>query len=197
MDKNAKVYVAGHGGLVGSAVWRALRDAGVHDLVGWRSAELDLRDREAMLDAVMSSRPDVMIVAAARVGGILANATEPVDFLNDNLLIQTSLLEAAHAAGVERLIFSGIVVHLPEVRIAADRGVFAPHRRARVDERGIRHCEDRGDHGDQGVPQAARAMISAMPTNLYGPGDNFDLTRSHVLPAMIRKWPSRCQEQRR
>ena len=107
LDPTATVYVAGHGGLVGSAIWRQLQSRGFEHLTGWRSAELDLRDREATLDAVMSARPDIVVVAAARVGGILANATEPVEFLNDNLRIQTNLFEAAHAAGVERLLFLG------------------------------------------------------------------------------------------
>ncbi len=189
LDKNAKVYVAGHGGLVGSAVWRALRDAGVHDLVGWRSAELDLRDREATLDAVMSSRPDVMIVAAARVGGILANATEPVDFLNDNLLIQTSLFEAAHAAGVERLIFLGSSCIYPKYasQPIAESSLLTGELESTNEAYAIAKIAGimaikayRKQHG--------RRWISAMPTNLYGPGDNFDLTRSHVLPAMIRKY---------
>ena len=107
LDPDATIYVAGHGGLVGSAIWRQLGGRGFEHLIGWRSSELDLRDREATFEAVMSARPDVVVIAAARVGGILANATEPVEFLNDNLRIQTNLLEAAHADGVERLLFLG------------------------------------------------------------------------------------------
>ena len=99
--------MAGHDGLVGSAVWRRLKAAGFTNLVGWRSAEVDLRDRDATFDAVLAARPTVIVVAAAKVGGILANATYPVDFLNDNLRIQTNMFEAAHAADVDRLLFLG------------------------------------------------------------------------------------------
>ncbi len=105
--QDARVYVAGHGGLVGSAIWRRLQADGYTNLVGWRSAELDLRDRDATFDAVLSAKPAVMVIAAAKVGGILANSTRPVDFLNDNLRIQTNLFEAAHEAGVERVLFLG------------------------------------------------------------------------------------------
>ena len=106
-SSDAPIYVAGHGGLVGSAVWRQFVSEGFTNLIGWRSAELDLRDRDAAFDAVLGARPEVVVLAAAKVGGIMANSTHPVDFLNDNLRIQTNVFEAAHAAGVDRLLFLG------------------------------------------------------------------------------------------
>ncbi len=101
------VYIAGHNGLVGSAIWRALESEGVGKLIGWRSAELDLCDRGATFDAINEAKPDVIIDAAAKVGGIMANSTYPVEFLRDNMLIQTNVMDAAHAADTERLLFLG------------------------------------------------------------------------------------------
>ena len=101
------VYIAGHNGLVGSAIWRALESEGVGKLIGWRSAELDLCDRDATFDAINEAKPDVIIDAAAKVGGIMANSTYPVEFLRDNMLIQTNVMDAAHAANTERLLFLG------------------------------------------------------------------------------------------
>ena len=107
LSPDARFYVAGHRGMVGSAVWRALEAAGHSELIGWSSAEVDLTDRDAAMDAVTSAQPDVVVVAAAKVGGIMANSTYPVEFLADNLRIQTNLFEAAHAADVDRLLFLG------------------------------------------------------------------------------------------
>ena len=107
LSPDARVYVAGHRGMVGSAVWRALEARGFSNLVGWTSSEVDLTDRDAVVDAVASAKPDVVVVAAAKVGGIMANSTYPVEFLADNLRIQTNLFEAAHAANVDRLLFLG------------------------------------------------------------------------------------------
>jgi GDP-L-fucose synthase len=186
---DSRVYVAGHLGLVGSAVWRALRRRGVGDLVGWASSEVDLRDRDAAFDAVLGARPDVVVMAAARVGGILANATHPVDFLNDNLRIQTNLFEAAHAADVDRLVFLGSSCIYPKLapqpipESSLLTGPLEPTNRAYALAKiaGIEAVRSyRAQYG--------RRWISAMPTNLYGPGDNFDLQSSHVLPAMIRKF---------
>ncbi len=188
MLKNSLVYVAGHRGLVGSAVWRALRDRGV-DTVGWPSSELDLRDRDGAFDAVLSTRPQVVVMAAARVGGIMANATHPVHFLNDNLRIQTNLFEAAHAADVERVVFLGSScvypklapqpIHESSLLTGPLEGTNQAYAVAKI--AGIEAVKAyRKQYG--------RRWISAMPTNLYGPGDNFDLNSSHVLPAMIRKF---------
>ncbi|MCB0910080.1 MAG: GDP-L-fucose synthase [Propionibacteriaceae bacterium] len=184
-----RVYVAGHGGLVGSAVWRHLAACGFDNLIGWRSAELDLRERDAVFDAMLSTKPDVVVVAAARVGGILANASEPVDFLNDNLRIQTNLFESAHSAGVDRLIFLGSSCIYPKLapqpiqESSLLTGPLEPTNEAYAVAKiaGIMAIKAYRQ-------QYGRHWISAMPTNLYGPGDNFDLNRSHVLPAMIRKY---------
>ena len=107
LDPQQRIYIAGHRGLVGSAIWRALEQRGFEDLVGFTSGEVDLTDRDAAHDALASARPDVVIDAAAHVGGILANSTHPVDFLHDNLRIQLNLFDAAHAADVDRLLFLG------------------------------------------------------------------------------------------
>ena len=188
MLSDSLVYVAGHRGLVGSAVWRAAQEHGI-DSVGWSSAELDLRDRDATFDALLTSRPQVMVMAAARVGGIMANATHPVDFLNDNLRIQTNLFEAAHAADVERVVFLGSSCIYPKLapqpipEAALLTGLLEPTNQAYALAKiaGIEAVRSyRTQYG--------RRWISAMPTNLYGPGDNFDHTSSHVLPAMIRKF---------
>ena len=189
LSPDSRIYVAGHNGLVGSAVWRHLQGQGFTDLVGWRSAEVDLRDRDATFDAVLSARPSVVVVAAAKVGGIMANSTYPVDFLNDNLRIQTNLFEAAHAADVERLLFLGSSCIYPKLapqpipESALLTGPLEPTNDAYAIAKiaGIIAMKSyRAQYG--------RRWISAMPTNLYGPGDNFDLTSSHVLPAMIRKF---------
>jgi GDP-L-fucose synthase len=186
---DARVYVAGHGGLVGSAIWRHLTAQGFTNLVGWRSSDVDLRDRDATFDAVLSARPDVVIVAAAKVGGILANSTFPVDFLNDNLRIQTNLFEASHAADVDRLLFLGSSCIYPKLapqpipESALLTGPLEPTNDAYAIAKiaGIMAIKSyRHQYG--------RRWISAMPTNLYGPGDNFDLNSSHVLPAVIRKY---------
>jgi GDP-L-fucose synthase len=189
LDRGLRVYVAGHHGLVGSAVWRQLHDQGFTDLVGVRSADVDLRDRQATFDFVSSAKPDVVIVAAARVGGINANNTRPVDFLSDNLLLQTNLLDAAHAAGVERLLFLGSSCIYPRLapqpipESALLTGELEPTNDAYAIAKiaGIKLVQAyRRQYG--------RAWISAMPTNLYGPGDNFDPAGSHVLPALIRRF---------
>ena len=183
------VYVAGHRGLVGSAVWRRLTDLGFTNLIGWRSAEVDLTDRDAAYDALTTARPAVVVDAAARVGGILANSTRPVDFLHDNLRIQTNLFDAAHAADVDRLLFLGSSCIYPKFaeqpihESALLTGPLEPTNEAYAIAKIA---------GIIGVTahrhQYGRRWISAMPTNLYGPGDNFDLNTSHVLPAMIRKF---------
>lgn len=184
-----KVYVAGHNGLVGSAIVRALEAAGVGEVVGWRSSELDLRDRDAAIDALRDAAPDIVIDAAARVGGIMANSTYPVEFMRDNLLIQTNVMDAAHAADVDRLLFLGSSCIYPRHATQPIResslmtGPLEPTNQAYALAKisGIFYIEAfRTQYG--------RHWISAMPTNLYGPGDNFDLETSHVLPAFIRRF---------
>jgi len=186
---DARVYVAGHRGMVGSAVWRALEAAGYSDLVGWSSSEVDLTDRGAAMDAVRSARPDVVVVAAAKVGGIMANSTYPVEFLADNLRIQTNLFEAAHAADVDRLLFLGSSCIYPKLApqpISESALLTGP-----LEETNIAYALAKisGIIGVQSYrSEYGRRWISAMPTNLYGPGDNFDLQTSHVLPALIRRF---------
>ena len=186
---SARVWVAGHRGMVGSAVWRALEAEGVGDRIGWTSAELDLTDRDATVAAALEARPDVVVLAAARVGGILANRDHPVEFLRDNVRIATNVMEAADLAGVDRLLFLGsscIYPRLAPQPIPADALLTGPlettndaYAIAKI--AGVMHV--------QGYRrQRGRRWIAAMPTNLYGPGDDFDLDRAHVLPAMIRRF---------
>ena len=186
---DVSVYVAGHRGLVGSALWRALEVAGVGKLIGWSSKELDLRDRDATFAAITEAKPDIIIDAAAKVGGIMANSTFPVEFLRDNTLIQTNVMDAAHACDVERLLFLGSSCIYPRHATQPIResslmtGPLEPTNQAdsMANISGIFYIEaHRTEYG--------RRWISAMPTNLYGPGDNFDLQSSHVLPAFIRRF---------
>lgn len=189
LDRDAPVYVAGHRGLVGSALWRHLQDSGFTNLIGRTSTELDLRDRDAVDRFIDEVRPDVVIDAAARVGGILANNTYPADFLSDNLRIQVNLLDASATHQVERFLFLGSSCVYPkfaEQPIREDSlltGTLEPTNDAYAIAKiaGILHVQAlRRQHGLH--------YISAMPTNLYGPGDNFHPTNSHVMPAMIRRF---------
>lgn len=183
------IYVAGHRGMVGSAVWRRFEAEGFQRLAGLTSKELDLRNREAVHAFLQDVSPDVVIDAAAHVGGILANDHSPVEFLSDNLQIQVNLLDAAHAAKVSRLVFLGsscIYPKLAEQPIKEDSlltGALEATNEAYALAKivGIRHVQAlRKEYG--------RRYIALMPTNLYGPGDNFDLETSHVLPALIRRF---------
>lgn len=183
------VYVAGHNGLVGSAIVRALEAKGVGKVIGWRSSELDLRDRQATMDAIGQAKPDIVIDAAAKVGGIMANSTYPVEFLRDNVLIQTNVMDAAHAHDIDRLLFLGSSCIYPRHATQPIResslmtGPLEPTNQAYAMAKisGIFYIEaHRTEYG--------RHWISGMPTNLYGPKDNFDLETSHVLPAFIRRF---------
>jgi GDP-L-fucose synthase len=189
LARDAVVHVAGHTGLVGSAVWRHLENEGFTNLVGRRSSELDLRDRAAVDAFYDDVRPSVVVLAAARVGGIMANATEPAEFLSDNLRIQVNVLDAAARTGVERLLFLGsscIYPRLAPQPIREDALLTGPLEQtndayAIAKIAGVLHVQAlRREHGLR--------YVSAMPTNLYGPGDNFDLATSHVLPAMVRRF---------
>ena len=187
LARDQLVHVAGHRGLAGGAIWRQLESNG-QPLIGRTSAELDLRDRESVFDFYRDNRPDVVVLAAARVGGILANATRPADFLSDNVRIQVNVMDAAAAFGVGRLLFFGSSCIYPRLspqpisESALLTGPLEPTNEAYAVAKiaGILHVQALRR-------QQSRAYISAMPTNLYGPGDNFDLETSHVLPAMIRR----------
>ena len=189
LDRTAPFYVAGHRGLVGSAVWRHLESQGFENLIGATSRELDLRDREAVEAFMAEHRPRYMVLAAAKVGGIGANNTRPVDFLSDNLRIQLNLLDAAREVEVERALFLGsscIYPRLAEQPLREDAlltGYLEPTNDAYAIAKiaGILHVQS--VRRQYGLP-----WISAMPTNLYGPGDNFSPSGSHVLPAMIRRY---------
>jgi GDP-L-fucose synthase len=188
LPRDARVYVAGHRGLVGSAVWRHLEALGHSGLLGRTSAELDLRDRAATDAFFDAERPEYVILAAAKVGGIVANATYPAEFLSDNLRIQVNVLDAARRTGVRRLLFLGSSCiypkHAPQPipESALLTGPLEPTNDAYAIAKiaGVLHVQAlRREHG--------ASFVSAMPTNLYGPGDNFDLATSHVLPALIRR----------
>lgn len=189
MNHESRIHVAGHRGLVGGAVFRHLQSLGFSHLVTATSAELDLRDRGAVFNFYAQRRPEVVVLAAAKVGGIMANATHPVEFFSDNIRIQTNVIDAAHAYGVQRLIFLGSSCVYPKFAKQPLRedslltGALEPTNDAYAIAKiaGVLHVQAmRREYGHQ--------YISAMPTNLYGPGDNFDLNTSHVLPAMMRKF---------
>jgi hypothetical protein len=201
VPQDALIYVAGHQGLVGSAVWRRLELAGHTRLMGFSSKEVDLRDRAAVDQVFAEYTPDVVILAAARVGGILANATMPADFIEDNLRIQLNVMGAAQRAGVERLLFLGSSCIYPKfakqpiTESSLMTGELEPTNDAYAVAKiaGIMQVQAlRRQHGVN--------YISVMPTNLYGTGDNFSPTHSHVLPALIRRfheaksvtWPMHC-----
>jgi GDP-L-fucose synthase len=189
LERDAVVYVAGHRGLVGSAIWRKLEAEGFTSLVGSSSRELDLKDRGRVFEFFRQTRPRYAVLAAAKVGGILANATYPVDFLTENLQIQVNVLDAAVATNVERVLFLGSSCIYPK---------FAPQP-IPEDSLLTGHLEPTNDayaiakiagimHVQAVRRQYKLPWISAMPTNLYGPGDNFSPRGSHVLPALIRRY---------
>ena len=189
LDRDATCYVAGHRGLVGSAIWRRLEAAGFGRLVGRTSAELDLRDRDAVFAYLAEAQPRYLVLAAAKVGGILANSTYPVDFLSENLRIQVNVLDAALRSGVERVLFLGSsciyprLAPQPIVEDALLTGPLEPTNDAYAIAKIAGIMQVQAVRRQYGLP-----WISAMPTNLYGPNDNFSPTGSHVLPALIRRY---------
>ena len=189
ISKSAKIYIAGHRGMVGSACWRALSAAGYTNLIGRTSKELDLRNQQAVHDFIKAEMPDAIIDAAARVGGILANDSYPYEFLMDNMLIQNNLIRSAHENDIEKFIFLGSSCIYPKFASQPIKeeylltGSLEPTNEwyAIAKISGVKLIEALRK-------QYNRDYVSLMPTNLYGPGDNFDLETSHVLPAMIRKF---------
>jgi GDP-L-fucose synthase len=189
INKSDKIYIAGNRGMVGSACWRALEAEGYTNLIGKTSKELDLRDQKAVEEFIMTAKPAAIIDTAAKVGGILANDTYPYEFLMDNMLIQNNLIRSAHENDVPKFIFLGSSCIYPkfapqplkEEYLLTDSLEPTNEWYAIAKISGVKLIEAlRKEYG--------RDYVSLMPTNLYGPNDNFDLKSSHVLPAMIRKF---------
>ena len=188
MKLDAKIFVTGHRGMVGSAIVRRLQALGYSNLVTRTRAELDLLDQRAVHAFLDEARPDYLFIAAAKVGGIQANATYRADFLYENLMIEANLIHGAHRAGVERLMFLGSSCIYPRdcpqpikeeyLLTGPLEPTNEPYAIAKI--AGIKLCESYNR-------QYGRQYVSVMPTNLYGPNDNYDLATSHVLPALIRK----------
>lgn len=189
MEKDAKIYIAGHRGMVGSAMMRRLQQAGFSNFVTRTSAQLDLRSQQAVADFFAQEKPNYVVLAAAKVGGINANNIYRGEFLYDNLMIQNNVIHSAHLNGVQKLLFLGSSCIYPKLAsqpLKEDsllsgelESTNEPYAIAKI--AGIKLCDAyRSQYGSN--------FISAMPTNLYGPHDNYDLKNSHVLPALIRKF---------
>mgnify|MGYP001565300379 CR=1 FL=1 len=189
MQKNSKIYVAGHRGLVGSAIVQALREQGYDNLILKTRQELDLLDQTAVKNFFEKEKPEYVFLAAAKVGGIMANKTYPADFIYENLTVQTNVIHAAYTCGVKKLLFLGSSCIYPKLcpqPIKEDyllTSELEPTNKAYSVAKiaGIIMCQSYNE-------QYGTNFISLMPTNLYGPHDNFDLENSHVLPALIRKF---------
>ncbi len=189
MDSGSRIFVAGHRGLVGSAICRSLRSQGFTNLVLRTRAELDLRNQAAVQHFFQESRPEFVFLAAAKVGGILANSTYPADFLRDNLDIQTNVIDAAYRAGVKKLEFLGSSCIYPKLAPQPIREEYMLTGELEPTNEWYAIAKIAGIKMAQAYTQQfGFNAISLMPTNLYGPGDNFDLESSHVLPAMLRKF---------
>jgi len=189
MNKKTKIYIAGHRGMVGSAVWRALKQKGYTNLLGKTSAELDLRNQQAVINFYATEKPETVIDAAAKVGGILANNNYPYPFLMENMQIQNNLIDGALNAGIEKFIFLGSSCIYPKLApqplkeeyLLTDSLEPTNEWYAIAKITGVKTC--------QAIrKQFNKDYVSLMPTNLYGYFDNFDLETSHVLPAMLRKF---------
>ncbi|UXH43191.1 GDP-L-fucose synthase [Rossellomorea vietnamensis] len=189
MRKDAKIYVAGHRGLVGSAILRKLQSEGFTNLLYRTSKELDLRDKGQVSQFFQEEKPEFVFLAAAKVGGIVANNEYPADFIRDNLLIQTNVIDASYRNNIEKLLFLGSTCIYPKMAPQPLKEDYLltgeleptnePYAIAKI--AGIKMCESYNR-------QYGTKYISAMPTNLYGENDNFDLQSSHVLPALLRKF---------
>ena len=189
MNLDSKIYIAGHNGMVGSAIWRTLSAKGYSNLIGASSKELDLRNQQSVTDFISKEKPDVIIDAAAKVGGILANNNFPYQFLMENMQIQNNLISCAHELGVAKFIFLGSSCIYPKLAPQPLKeeylltGALEPTNEwyALAKITGVKACQALRN-------QFNKDFVSLMPTNLYGIHDNFDLNSSHVLPAMIRKF---------
>jgi GDP-L-fucose synthase len=184
-----KIYVAGHIGLVGSAIVRAIESDGKHTWIGQTRSELDLLDRKAVFDYLAREKPDAVVIAAAKVGGIHANNSYPVEFLSENLQIETNLMDASHAAAIPRLLFLGSSCVYPKLSPQPIKEEYLLTGELEATNEAYALAKIAGLKLIQAYrKQYGHKWISAMPTNMYGPGDNFDLENSHVLPALIRRF---------
>ena len=189
MEKTGKIYIAGHRGMVGSAIMRLLKKEGYQNFVLRTSDELDLRNQQAVVDFFKKEKPDYVFLAAAKVGGILANNTYRAEFLYDNLMIQNNVIHQSYLQGVKKLLFLGSSCIYPKFAPQPLKEEYLltgllestnePYAIAKI--AGIKMCDAYRD-------QYRCNFISVMPTNLYGPNDNYDLNKSHVLPALLRKF---------
>lgn len=188
MKKNAKIYIAGHKGLVGSAIWKNLSKKGYTNLIGKTSLELDLRNTQAVAQFFQEEKPEYIFLAAAKVGGIMANNTYRADFIYENLMIQNNVIHSAYQNSVKKLLFLGSTCiypkeapqPMPENCLLTSPLEYTNEPYAIAKIAGIKLCESYN-------LQYGTNYIAVMPTNLYGPNDNFHLENSHVLPAMVRK----------
>jgi GDP-L-fucose synthase len=184
-----KIYVAGHGGLVGSAIVRAIESEGKNTWIGRTRTELDLLDRKAVFEFLADEKPDAVVIAAAKVGGIQANNNFPVEFLSENLQIETNLIDGAHAGNIDRLLFLGSSCVYPKLAQQPIKEEYLLTGKLEITNEAYAIAKISGLKLIQAYrKQYGHKWISAMPTNIYGPGDNFDLENAHVLPALIRKF---------
>lgn len=189
MNKQGKIYIAGHQGMVGSAIWRALNSNGYTNLLGKSSSELDLRDQSAVKDFFNSEKPQVVIDAAARVGGIMANSSFPYQFLMENMQIQNNLIDFSLKGDVKKFIFLGSSCIYPKLAPQPLKEDYLLTSELETTNEWYAIAKITGVKSCEAIRrQFGKDYISLMPTNLYGPFDNFDLETSHVMPAMIRKF---------
>jgi len=189
IDHNSKIYIAGHNGMVGSACWRALEAKGYKNIIGFGSKELDLRDQIAVFEVFESEKPVVIIDAAAKVGGILANSQNPYEFLMDNMLIQNNLIRTAHELNIPKFVFLGSSCIYPKMAPQPLKEEYILTGPLEETNQWYAIAKISGVKLIEALrKQYNRDYISLMPTNLYGPGDNYALETSHVLPAMLRKF---------
>ena len=186
---DSKIYIAGHNGMVGSACKRALEAKGYKNIIGFSSKELDLRDQRAVFEMLEREKPEAIIDTAAKVGGILANSTYPYEFLMDNMLIQNNLIKAAHELDVPKFIFLGSSCIYPKMAPQPLKEEYLLTGSLEQTNQWYAIAKISGVKLIEALrEQYNRDYVSLMPTNLYGPGDNYDLQSSHVLPAMLRKF---------
>ena len=184
-----RIYVAGHGGLVGSALVREIEKRPEHSWIGKTRSELDLLDRKSVFDFLASEKPDAVIVAAAKVGGIMANSSYPVEFLSENLQIETNLIDGAHAANIKKLLFLGSSCIYPKLAPQPIKEEYLLTGPLESSNEAYALAKISGLKLVQAYrKQYQRDWVSAMPSNVFGPGDNFDENTSHVLPALIGKF---------